>query len=233
MRPWPRKGREQSDPDVCPGLAVGQVDVQQVGLGNRFERSAKPARAVAGAEMQGRSRGDGADLVEAGNFGVRKPEPLRGVAAILTGAGSTGETALDGGSDVGEKAGGVEIRRGKEKILGEGFGVGLKSDHAAGKRGEIRLERADQAGAAERNLRAAGLTMTGGLAAEIESVRAERGHPGSVVIEMNAFGGHTRQTSPPVEGARTKGDAGIGVFVREARHAFGGGAAGCERPAKS
>src|SRR4029077_14767932 len=102
--------------------------------------------------MPARRRGDGADLVEARHLGARKPEPLRGAAAILAGLGGTGQAALDGRSDIGQKAGGVEIGRGEEKILGEGFGVWFEGDNAAGKRGAISFERADQAGTAERQL---------------------------------------------------------------------------------
>ena len=122
------------------------------------------------------------------------------------------QAAANGGGYFRLQAGGVKFIAPNEEVLSEFGAIRLKGNDTAWEALKILLHFVSEASQAERNFRPHRLAADGSLATQIECVRDEGGHPGSVVFEVLAFGRHAHQARDPVAGTPTKTDFGIGLL---------------------
>src|SRR5437879_7761845 len=71
-------------PNIGARIAVGHVDVKQIGLRGPSEALEQFSRSMAGAKRLGTGHGDAGDVIQAGHFVTRKPQPGRGAIAGCT-----------------------------------------------------------------------------------------------------------------------------------------------------
>src|SRR5580704_19292327 len=205
-----------SDPDVRAGFAVRQIHVENIRIGNAFERREQISRSMFRAEPLARRLGDFLHFIQAANLLARNPQPSRCLPAFHTYRIALIQPLGDRLRNFRPQPSGLEIRLRHEKILREELLVRFERHDAAGERFQLLADRAGQALAAQRNFRPYRIAPLRSLATKIQRIRKQRRDPIALLAQMNALRRRALEPRPPITAARQNLNARICLVVRNA-----------------